>query len=90
MKDITAYKKLNLKITPFSPNHTVICTKYGRAFVSYKSVVAFVDRDSVLTLGPDYAYSRTTMKHLCKWLNTSSLELHKKVASGEVLIDEDL
>lgn len=89
MKAITKFKKAGVKVRHFAPNHTVIQTGYGNAFQSYDSIVAFVG-DGTVTLGPDWDYSRTTMKYLGQWLGRNAKEIRQRVADGTYTIDKDL
>lgn len=90
MKPITAYKKLGITFNQYAPNHTVVITKSGQAFVRYTSVVAFLGTDGTLTLGPNWDYSRTTTKYLGQWLGKNKAEITKAIEQGLYKVDPDL
>lgn len=50
------------------PNQFVITTKKGTFFQSYKTIVAKVDNNDVVTLSSAWDYSKTTMKYLYQFL----------------------
>jgi len=72
-------------------NHFVINTKSGEYLQSYTSIVARVVGDEV-TLGKDWDYSPTTLRHLKHFLNISESkqEIQNKIDLGEYQIDYDL
>ena len=76
-------------------NQLVITDGDNVYFQSYESLVA-KKVDGKITLGPDWDYSRTTMKYLDKWLyDYCGLRMHKTdikkaLKSGEFLYDETM
>lgn len=71
-------------------NHFVINTKKGEYLQSYDSVVAYVPRnkfrgiDENVTLGKNWDYSPTTLRHLKHFLNISysKKEMQDKIDAG--------
>ena len=53
------------------PNQHNITTDRGIYFKSYSSIIAFIPHNKTdkLVLGRNWAYSRTTLKYLYKWLD---------------------
>ena len=43
-----------------------------------------------MTLGKDWDYSRTTMKHLSEWLGRNAKEIRERIANGTYKYDEEL
>lgn len=56
-------------------NQFEIETETARYMQSYNSVVAKIE-NGILTLGNDWDYSRTTMKHLNLWIRDNSIDIH--------------
>lgn len=48
--------------------HFVIRNKNKILFRSYDSNVALIDAKGLLRLGPDWDFSKTTLKYLCRFL----------------------
>lgn len=48
-----------------------ICIAYGRdmIWVSYTSCIAYIEGSRLVRLGEDYAYSRTTSKHMNQFID---------------------
>lgn len=48
-----------------------ICIAYGRdmIWVSYTSCIAYIEESRLTRLGKDYAYSRTTSKHMNQFID---------------------
>ena len=66
------------------PNQFIIETDQGKYFQSYKSVIAFKDNDSKVTLDEKYwNYSRTTGKYRNEFLGEYIELTRDKIASGE-------
>ncbi len=64
---------------------------------SYDSIVAVVDRDRKVTLGCDWDYSKTTMKHLHAWMDQytkfrgySAADIRKAIDQGEISYDPEM
>lgn len=59
-----------MKIRQFYHNNQFLLTdNYGNTFLqSYGSVVAKIDRNGTLTLGEDWNYSNTTLRHVYQFL----------------------
>jgi len=61
--------KKNMKVSQFyNTNQFIIKTNGSTVFQSYDSVVAVIDENG-LTLGCDWDYSHTTLKHLYLFIN---------------------
>jgi len=79
-------------------NQFVIKTNKAYYFQSYDSMIAKYDRKSgVITLGRDWDYSKTTMKHLniflddyCYKSGMNKKRIEKAIADGEIVYDENL
>lgn len=72
-------------------NHFIIqCSNGDTVLQSYDSLVAKIDKNGNVTLGPDWDYSNTTLKHLKTFLGTneSKKELQKKIDSGIFTLDD--
>lgn len=57
--------------------------------VSYRSVVA-KKKGGQITLGKDWDYSRTTLKHVRAFTGKGKAELQREIAAGNIFVDEDL
>jgi len=91
MKAINKFKRDFRGIKQTNPNHTEIAMKYGTAFISYDSVVAFRPyADEPLVLGADWDYSKTIMKYLGQWLGLNKAEITARIKSGKFIYDEEL
>ena len=91
MKNIMKFKKAGINIKQVAPNQITINTRYGVAFQSYDSIVAFIDYESNQTyLGKNWDYSRTTMKYLGQWLGKNAKEIRNAIKNGTYIIDEEL
>ena len=89
MKQVTKFKKLGLGVRQFAPNHTIVFTDIGNAFISYDSIVAFRARGTgEITLGLDWDYSRTTMKYLGQWLGMNAKQIREAITRGEMKVEE--
>jgi len=91
-------------------NHFVIHRDGDRYLQSYNSIVAKIDNHysplqetliclqpfKLVTLGSDWDYSRTTLKHLRTFLGdalgfvSSTAELRKAIKDGDIVIDNNL
>ena len=71
----------------YAPNQFIIYTNEGKWFQSYTSMIAFVPKNnSVIHIGGDYDYSRTTMKYLCKFLRVDSItDVRDRLADGRAI-----
>lgn len=57
-------------VTSLQKNQTVVTIDQKVYFQSYESVVCAIDNNShTITFGPDWNYSKTTVKYLNKFLN---------------------
>lgn len=74
------------KVNILNNNHCEIITSDGSYFQSYNSVVALRRWDGSIILYNNYDYSRTTVKHLCQWLDITSKELHDNVKKGNYFV----
>lgn len=89
MKSITMHKKVLPSISTFAANHNHIHTSYGAYFTSYDSVILFNPTDeSVTYLDPKWEFSRTTTKHLGKYLDMSPTEIRKGIESGDFIVKD--
>lgn len=61
----------------YNKNQFVIYGKYGIYFQSYESIVAEITEGGILRLGKDWNYSKTTLKHLCLFINDNLKNLNK-------------
>ena len=68
-------------------NQCEIVTEHGKYLQSYKSIVAKKDYGEI-TLYPKWDYSRTTAKHVGKWLGKSSKEIREKIKQGEIIVEK--
>ena len=80
-----------MKIKKLKENCFVIFDNEGNKFlVSYESIVARIDKNGVLTLGKDWAYSQSTAKHRNEFFNlyyTEQLnkpDLEKLIKQGKI------
>ena len=91
MKAINKFKKDFRRVRQTNPNHTELAMRYGTAFVSYDSVVAFRPyANEPFVLGANWDYSKTTLKYLGQWLGLDKAEITAKIKSGEYIVDGDL
>lgn len=59
-----------MKVEQFYNKNQFIIREEGKTvFQSYASTIAEIDKNGQLTLGIDWDYSRTTLKHLYLFLN---------------------
>lgn len=79
------------------PNHIVLTADDAIYFQSYDSIVAKYSKDGVLTLGCDWNYSRTTIKHLSRFIreytnkNIQGIkEIEQAIENGRILYDSDM
>lgn len=72
-------------------NHFVISTDRSDYLQSYNSIVARIHMGTV-TLGADWDYSKTTLKHLKLFLNVNEPKriIERKIKLGEYHYDKDL
>jgi len=63
-------------------NHGIVHDGNKSTLFSYDSCVAQVDGGKVL-LGPNWDYSRTTMKYVGQFLGTNAAETRKLIETGE-------
>ena len=72
------------KVTFIAPNNCSVRVGDDRYFQSYDSVCAKVDTNGKVTLYEDWNYSKTTLKYLKIFLNTSESknEIQKKLDDG--------
>ena len=84
-----------MKIKKLKENCFVIFDNEGNKFlVSYESIIARIDKNGVLALGKDWAYSQSTAKHRNEFFNlyyTEQLDkpdLEKLIKQGEIEIVE--
>lgn len=76
-------------------NQFIISELGSISFQSYNSLVCKIENGRV-TLGRDYDYSRTTMKHLLTFLRdaghrvNSIADVRKRIKDGEWLYDETM
>lgn len=82
-------------------NQFVIIDDGKTYFQSYESLIAvkyWEDGKTILKLGRDWDYSKTTMKYLHVWLNEyfprysilTAYEIRKLIKDGVILYDEDM
>jgi len=72
-------------------NHFTIRVEDGVYLQSYNSVVAFrPNNGNTPTIGRDWDYSRTTMKYVNHFLNSTAKETRAKIKSGAYIYDEDM
>lgn len=71
----------------YNKNQFIINGKDDIYFQSYQSTIARIDSNGILTLGIDWDYSRTTMKHLYLFLSDYYFNINKdfKLYIHEVL-----
>lgn len=80
-----------MRVKQIANNQFKIVTDEGEYFQSYESVIAFKDNNSLVSLGVDYRYSRTTMKYLVEFLGLDSIkEVDRYIKNGAYVIDENL
>lgn len=77
-----------MKVNIISANHIELETSEGVAFQSYKSIVA-LKHDGKISLSNHWDYSKTTIKHLSKWLNMNSKEIRTNIKNGLIKVDID-
>lgn len=70
-------------------NQFIITDNEGaRYFQSYKSIIAKIDKDGKITLDSYYwDYSATTGKYRNEFLGFGIAETRKRIASGEIRLD---
>lgn len=80
-----------MKIKKLKENCFVIFDNEGNKFlVSYESIVARIDKNGVLTLGKNWAYSQTTARHRSDFLSLyyteqlSKPDLEKLIKQGKI------
>lgn len=80
------------KVSQFeSMNHFEIKTNEGTYLQSYKSIVAFrPNNGNTPTLGKHWDYSRTTMKYVNHFMNSTAKETRAKIKSGAYIYDESM
>jgi len=66
-----------------------IYTDKGTYLQHYSSIVAFVGGDKTV-LGRDWEYSRTTMAHISRFLDSTAANTRKKIKSKEWVYDPEL
>ena len=70
------------------PNQFVISDEKGQTFQSYRTIIANISPEGVVTLDEDsWDYSVTTLRHLKTFLGTtaSKATICKRIDSGEYL-----
>ena len=74
-----------------APNHNIVSLDNGNLQVlfSYDSKVVVKDNNKV-TLGRNWDYSRTTMKYVSQFLDSSAKETRDKIAKKIYKIDDSL
>ena len=72
------------------PNQFIITTPEGTYFQSYKSIIAFKDKDGNITLGRDWGYSVTTGKYRNIFLGEDKKTTEKKIKEGVYTVNETL
>lgn len=80
-----------MKIKKLKENcFVIIDNENNKYLVSYESIIARIDKNGVLALGKDWAYSKTTAKHRNDFLSlyyTEQLnkhELEKLIKQGKI------
>ena len=71
-------------------NQFVISDNGNTYFQSYNSIIVKRDINNKITLGNDWDYSKTTSKYRNMFLNETTKETEKKIASGIYKIDKTL
>jgi hypothetical protein len=71
-------------------NQFVIESSEGTMFQSYDSPIALIGNDGKVHLSTHWDYSRTTMKHLGRFLSSNAKEIRQKVQNGDYLLDLSL
>jgi len=94
MKAITKQLKANIKVENMVsnggndvPNQFIIRTNNGRMFRSYDSNIAFIPNDeSIIYLGKDWDYSRTTSKYRNQFLNMNTEEVKQGIKDKTIKV----
>lgn len=55
---------------------------------SYDTVVARIDGDGQVTLGPAWDYSRSTITHVGRFLGLPAVRVRQKIANGTIRVSE--
>ena len=72
-------------------NHFTIQVDNGIYLQSYKSVVAFrPSNGNTPTLGKHWDYSKTTMKYVNHFMNSTAKETRAKIKSGAYIYDKEM
>ena len=83
-----------MKIKFLEPKALVeIQTKEGTFLQHYDSIVAYIPThgvDRTIELGEDWGYSRTTMKHVNHFLNSSTAKIRSNIKSNKWKVNENL
>lgn len=68
-----------MKIRQFYHNNQFVATDdYGNIYLqSYDSIVARIANDCTLTLGTDWNYSNTTLRHLYRFIDDYSASINQ-------------
>ena len=72
------------------PNHFIIRDEYEEYFTSYDSVVVMKSANGIITLGPDWDYSKTTSKYRSLYLGESTKETRRKLDAKIYRFDPQL
>lgn len=59
----------------YNKNQFIITGKEGVTFQSYDSTIATIDKNGTISLGEDWDYSHTTLKHLYLFFNDYKNEI---------------
>lgn len=97
MKDYPKVEQLTNDENRGITNQIVLKTDDAIYFQSYDSIVAKYSKDNILTLGCNWDYSRTTMKHLNRFIREytrkniqGASEIRKAIDNGQILYDPDM
>ena len=75
----------------FIPNQFILYYDNGKVFQSYSSIIAItLNHSSVVYLGENWDYSRTTNKYRNKFLNECKKETETKIKNGKYIIVGDI
>lgn len=79
-----------IKVEQLANNQFIIYTEDGRYLQSYDSIVAFISKEGIITLGKNWEYSRTTMKYVGQFLGQDTKTTRKDILKNKIKIDENL
>lgn len=75
-----------MEVLENKPNYVVTSHKGIRYLTSYRTVVAKIN-GVYITLDPMWEYSRTTVKHVNRFLGTNAMETRKHIKSGMFTVE---